>query len=132
MRLIYLVPIILIFGCATGKGITIKGADKIQAAEKIEAKVADTALVGANTQTKTTAHAGRDVMQSSGNTMNNDSSVMKDYIKLMQYIIWSLCGLVTAQFTAMIGLIGWVIKFLLRQGAKNDDFMEKMLGREQK
>lgn len=132
--------VVSLSGCASAgwfSGLfTAKLSDKVQVAEKVtgieNAKVADTATsqIGSNIQAnKTETHAGRDVSLGSGNTTNNDGDVMKEYIRLMKYMIKLLCGIVATQFATMMGLIGWVIKFLLKQDSKKDDFMEKLLNK---
>jgi len=130
-----LIAVVLFCGCATSplSGlVTAKVADKVQAADKITGieKVADTAnaqIGSANQSNKISA--GRDISQGNGNTMTNDPEIMKDYIKLMKYMIKLLVGIVSVQFATMMGLIGWVIKFLLKQDSKKDEFMERLLNK---
>ena len=139
MKKLLLLPLLVICGCATSplSGlVTLKAAEQIKAADRITGieKVADTAnaQIGSGNESNkinTTTRAGRDISQGSGNTMTNDSEIMKDYIKLMKYMIKLLAGIVSVQFATMMGLIGWVIKFLLKQDSKKDEFMERLLNK---
>ena len=67
-------------------------------------------------------------------TISNDSEMMKRildtykelserYIKLLKYIIYVLSGLLTM----LLSLVGWTLKFQMKEGRQDDRFKEDML-----
>jgi hypothetical protein len=119
-------------GCASGKGLIgsifgIKAADTIKVADTV--KGADNATAFDNSK-KTDTRAGRDI--------TNDSTLMTAYIdalkdnsrqqgKLYRYVIGGLL----AQLGVLIGLLGWIIKFQMknreREHSKDDEFKEGLI-----